>query len=46
MEEAVWETQMQMEDGNKMGPKEAGCWGVDWIKLAQDRDKRRLMKVP
>ena len=27
------------EDNNKMGLEEAGCRGMDWIDLAQDRDR-------
>jgi len=26
------------EDNIKMDLHEAGCWGMDWIDLAQDRD--------
>ena len=27
------------EDNIKMGLQEMGCGGLDWIKLAQDRDR-------
>ena len=27
------------EDNIKMDFQEVGCWGKDWIKLAEDRDK-------
>ena len=27
------------EDNIKLNLKEVGCWGVDWIELAQDRDR-------
>ena len=27
------------EDSNKMDLQEVGCEGMDWIKLAQDRDR-------
>ena len=31
------------EDNIKMDLQEVGCWGVDWIKLAQDRDSWRTL---
>jgi hypothetical protein len=31
------------EDNFKMDLKEVGCGGVDWIELAQDRDRRRAL---
>jgi hypothetical protein len=27
------------EDGIKMDPRETGCGGVEWIQLAQERDR-------
>jgi hypothetical protein len=27
------------EDNNKMGFREVGCGGMDWIELAQDMDR-------
>jgi len=31
------------EDNNKMDLKEVGCGGMDWIELAQDRDRWRTL---
>jgi len=31
------------EDNIKMDLKEVGCEGMDWIQLAQDRDKWRAL---
>jgi hypothetical protein len=37
--ETTWKTQASMKDSIKMDLKEVGWWGMDWIDLAQDRDK-------
>jgi hypothetical protein len=29
------------EDGIRMNLREIGLWGVDWIRLAQDKDRLR-----
>jgi hypothetical protein len=31
------------EDNIKMGLREVGCGGMDWIELAQDRDRWRVL---
>jgi hypothetical protein len=32
-------TRRKWEDNIKMDLQEVGCWGMDWIELAQDTDK-------
>jgi hypothetical protein len=31
------------EDNIKISRQEVGCGGMDWIQLAQDRDRRRAL---
>jgi len=31
------------DNNNKMGLQEVGCGGMDWIEMAQDRDRRRAL---
>jgi hypothetical protein len=33
----------RLEDWIRMDLREIGCWGVDWIRLAQDRDRWRAV---
>ena len=37
--ETTCETQAQMEGSIQMVLQEVGCGGMDWIKLAQDKDR-------
>ena len=30
---------LRREGNIKIGLQEVGCWGMDWIELAQDRDR-------
>jgi len=34
---------IRWEDNIKMDLQEVGCKGMDWIELAQDRDRRRAL---
>ena len=36
--ETTWETRRRWEDNIKMDLQEVECGGMDWIKLAEDRD--------
>jgi hypothetical protein len=36
-------TRRRWEDNINMGLKEVGCRGMDWIKVAQDRDRWRAL---
>jgi hypothetical protein len=36
-------TRRRCEDNIKMDLREVGCGGVDWIDLAQDRDRWRAL---
>ena len=41
--ETAWETRCRWEDNIKMDLQEVGCGGVDWIELAQDKDRWRAL---
>ena len=34
---------LKWEDNIKMDLHEVGCWGMDWIELAEDRDRWRAL---
>jgi len=36
---ALGRPRRRWEDNIKMNPQEVGCGGMDWIELAQDRDR-------
>jgi hypothetical protein len=38
-----WRPRQRWEDNIKMDLQEVGCGGMDWIELAQDRDRRRAL---
>jgi hypothetical protein len=39
----VGRLQHRWEDNIKMDIQEVGCWDMDWIGLAQDRDRWRAL---
>jgi hypothetical protein len=39
----LWRPRLRWEDNIKMDIREVGCRGMDWIELAQDRDRRRAL---
>ena len=39
MKETTWKTRCRWEDNIKMDFQEVGYVGMDWIELAQDRDR-------
>ena len=39
--DTTWRLRRRWEDNSKMGLQEVGCGGMDWIELAQDRDRWR-----
>ena len=38
-----WSPRRRWEDNIKMDLQEVGCGGMDWIELAQDRDRWRAL---
>jgi hypothetical protein len=39
----LWRRRHRWEDNIKMNLQEVGCGGMDWIELAQDRDRWRAL---
>ena len=39
----LWKPRSRCEDNIKMDLQEVGCGGMDWIELAQDRDRWRTL---
>ena len=39
----LWRPRCRWEDNIKMDFQEVGCGGLDWIELAQDRDRWRAV---
>ena len=39
----LWRPRRRWEDNIKMDLQELGCGGMDWIDLAQDRERRRAL---
>jgi hypothetical protein len=39
----LWRPMLIWEDNIKMDLQEVGCGGMDWIELAQDRDRWRTL---
>jgi hypothetical protein len=40
---SLWRPRHNWEDNIKMDLQDVGCWGMDWIELAQDRDRWRAL---
>ena len=38
-----WRPRRRWEDNSKMDLQEVGCGGMDWIELAEDRDRLRAL---
>ena len=41
----LWRPSRRWEDNIKMDLQEVGCGGIDWIELAQDRDRWRALVI-
>jgi len=39
----LWRLRLRWEDNNEMDLDEVGCGGMDWIKLAQNRDRWQVL---
>ena len=40
---SLWRPSRRWEGNIKMDIREVGCGGMDWIELAQERDRRRAL---
>ena len=39
----LWRPRRRWDDNIKMDLQEVGCGGMDWVELAQDRDRLRAL---
>jgi hypothetical protein len=41
----LWRPRRRIEDNIKMDTEKVGCGAMDWIELAQDRDRWRALVI-